>query len=221
MAGTTKRRTQAAKPKSETKSRAKGANARSTAQRQASAEETKSPESSAGVLDQARSERAPRGEESETIVADHQPLDKGAESVEVAPAEDRPKGLLEQRLRYENPLLARVPLLPTCPFPSRRASSHSLEWRWAPVCLVMGANFTKQRNDYRPKVRPAEVGNAPAAKGTDLQGWTVGHGSDKFRQPCPQGETNKGRRQGGPQHPPRSPGADLSPPRGVCPVIPK
>ena len=93
MAGTTKRRTQAAKPKSETKSRAKGANARSTAQRHASAEETKSPESSAGVLDQTRSERAPRGEESETIVADHQPLDKGAESVEVAPAEDRPKGL--------------------------------------------------------------------------------------------------------------------------------
>ena len=101
MAGTTKRRTQTAGPKSETKSRVKGVKARSRAQRlsetkgterqasaQATAEETKRPESSADVLDEVRPERAQHGEESETIVADHQPLDRGADSVEVALATD-------------------------------------------------------------------------------------------------------------------------------------
>ena len=105
MAGTTKRSTQGARPKPERTSRVKGVKARSTAQRaseikgtepqaagQAPAGETKSPEPSPGVLDEAWPERAQRGEESETSVADFQPLDKGAESVEVALAEDPAKG---------------------------------------------------------------------------------------------------------------------------------
>ena len=119
MAGTTKRRTQAAKPKSETKSRVKGANARSTAQRlsetkgtvrQAAAAETKSPESSASVLDEARPERAPRGEESETSVADYQPLDKEAESDEVALAEDPTKGLAALESGHLNSIHEEAPL---------------------------------------------------------------------------------------------------------------
>ena len=72
MAGTTRRRTQGARPKSEGRSRVKGAKARSTAQRpsetkatarqasaQAAAEETKRPQSSTSILDQARPEGAP------------------------------------------------------------------------------------------------------------------------------------------------------------------
>ena len=72
MAGTTRRRTQEAKPQSERRSRVKGAKARLTAQRpsetkgterQTAAEKAKRPESSASVLDGARPERAQRGKE--------------------------------------------------------------------------------------------------------------------------------------------------------------
>ncbi len=132
MAGTTKRRAQGSGPKTERRSLVKGEKAGSTAQRptkakgldrqataQAAAEETKGPESSVGDLDEAQLERTQRGEEPETSVADHQPLEKGAESVEVALAEDpakRPAALEPGHLnsiREEAPLRERT-LLELC-----------------------------------------------------------------------------------------------------------
>ena len=119
MAGTTKRRTQTAGPKTERRSRVKGEKARSTAQRpsetkgtvrQAAADETKGPESSASVLDEARPEQAPRGEESQTSVADYLPLDKGAEGVEVALAEDPTKGLAALEPGHLNSIHGEAPL---------------------------------------------------------------------------------------------------------------
>ena len=115
----TRRRTQAAKPRSEKPSRVQGAKVGLTAQglsetkgtvRQADTEEPKGPESSASVLDEARPERAPRGEEPETSVADHQPLDEGAESVEVASAEDRPKGPATPEPGHLNSIHEEAPL---------------------------------------------------------------------------------------------------------------
>jgi len=108
-------RTPKARPKSERRRRVKEVKARSTAQRpsetkktkrQAVAEETERPELSASVIDEARPKRTQRGEESETSVAHHQPLERGAEESghlepihEEAPLEGRP--LLE--LYMSNP----------------------------------------------------------------------------------------------------------------------
>ena len=100
-------RTPRARPKSERRNRVTGAKAGSTAQRlsetkgperQAAAEETKRPESSASVLGEARPEEAQRNQESETSVADYQPVE--AESVEVAMAGDRAKGLTPLEPRH-------------------------------------------------------------------------------------------------------------------------
>ena len=119
MAGTTKRRTQMAGPQTERRSRVKGEKARATGKRlsetkgnepQAAADEMKGPKSSAGILDEARLEQAPRGEESETSVADYQPLDKGAESVEVALAEDPTEGLAALEPSHLNSIHEKAPL---------------------------------------------------------------------------------------------------------------